>query len=54
MHHTKCIRQLNCGVLSLGNICMHKTNPRPKITLDLFASDPLKIMLSEGGFLWKL
>ena len=23
-------------------------------TLDLFASDPFKIMLSEGGFLWKL
>ena len=24
------------------------------ITLDLFASDPFKIMLSKGGFLWKL
>ena len=23
-------------------------------TLDFFASDPFKIMLSEGGFLWKL
>ena len=23
-------------------------------TLDLFASDPFKIMLSKGGFLWKL
>ena len=25
-----------------------------KNTLDLFASDPFKIMLSKGGFLWKL
>ena len=25
-----------------------------KCTLDLFASDPFKIMLSKGGFLWKL
>ena len=24
------------------------------LTLDLFATDPFKIMLSEGGFLWKL
>ena len=34
--------------------CMYLGSFTLLFTLDLFASDPFKIMLSKGGFLWKL